>query len=338
MKTAYLSRRLRGAGGNAQEAAGWRRLALRFRAHRRDRRMRGAVVVQRDSRVFLTIRPMAWLGLRVTRDVPDPAHRPERASATPVCAIALHAAKRADAAMRMHASRPAPATLLSLVWGRLHRDAWPESELRASVAIHASPGRIADSATKPLHVRARQDDTVSVRARTIRSPDATSGARAALRPMHGVAVPGSYASAPSAGAALRPRAAASANASASAPLRRGSPRRVTQHMTPHDPRLHWASRTASAVRPPVPAASGLVWAQSPRATRPVDATRPVSPDESTARAQSARDSVLQADIVARACEVVRREMLSGVTVERLAEDVIRRIDRRSRIERERRGL
>ncbi|WP_167389182.1 hypothetical protein [Caballeronia ptereochthonis] len=99
-----------------------------------------------------------------------------------------------------------------------------------------------------------------------------------------------------------------------------------------------ASPSARAVRVTVAPAAELVWARSPRPARAVDATRPVSLDERPAHAPPARAPALQAEIVSHACEVVRREMLSGAVVERLAEDVIRRIDRRSRIERERRGL
>lgn len=43
-------------------------------------------------------------------------------------------------------------------------------------------------------------------------------------------------------------------------------------------------------------------------------------------------------LITRAREVMRRELLSGSTVERLADDVMRRLDKRMRIERERRGL
>lgn len=43
-------------------------------------------------------------------------------------------------------------------------------------------------------------------------------------------------------------------------------------------------------------------------------------------------------IIAKAREAVRQELLAGPAAERLADDVMRQIDKRLRIERERRGL
>jgi hypothetical protein len=44
------------------------------------------------------------------------------------------------------------------------------------------------------------------------------------------------------------------------------------------------------------------------------------------------------ELLSRACDAMRREVLAGATAERLADDLLRRIDKRLRIERERRGL
>jgi hypothetical protein len=311
---------------------------LGFRVDRRGRHLRAAVVVHRDARVFLTMRPMTWLTVRLNHDAQRTARERERARAMPVHALASHSVKRADDGVRAGASRLAPAAMPALAGSQLYRVARREPVMRTGGATTATALPRADSTSNVWRVRIRQGDPGSARAGTIRTPDAPGRAITAPRQYRAALAAVSRRGEPSTSTVRGRDAVAAASVAASAPLSRPMPQRVTRPTTLHDTRMQWASPSARTVRASVAPASELVWANASRTARAVEATRLVTPDARPAPAPSAHDPAWQAEIVARACEVVRREMLGSAVVERLAEDVMRRIDRRSRIERERRGL
>jgi hypothetical protein len=147
--------------------------------------------------------------------------------------------------------------------------------------------------------------------------------------------------APNAGTYPEPMRAAVGNLSASS----APPGPVAMHLAPMAQPVPRALRGSRATGNPVtqPGARAdaapltLAWRQKRRD----DGTRAPSdaPEDGTASGSPARPGAAQAlePILAQARAAARTEMHSAINLERLADELMRRVDKRLRIERERRG-
>lgn len=121
---------------------------------------------------------------------------------------------------------------------------------------------------------------------------------------------------------------------------------MTLATPPREPHARAFEPPSERKPPRAPAAApSLVW-RKPSPSAPEGAAHPLDRDrESPTTSARANASASQADKVPtvaimaqQAHEAVRANLLDSAVADRLADDVIRRVEKRLRIERERRGL